>query len=173
VANGLTASACFAEPSDQESDGYGILRTTYGQGSTLFTGSGGSTLTFARRLGIIRVCTLKVRDSPLPLIYAYNTENVAGWGKKLSYCIAFSTDGVMDVTRRYVRDPLKYLERDRAPEAVLLRIMDEIRSMRRSSMSKQDVLRLEGEDMRETKELCGYFIPGLHMKSAKSTPRIL
>ncbi|GAB7353626.1 hypothetical protein MBLNU459_g4041t1 [Dothideomycetes sp. NU459] len=82
-----------------------------------------------------------------PLLYTQ------GWKKRLGYCIAFSADGAMDVTRRYVRNPAKHgLPRTKAAEAALLHIMDEIRSMRRRDMNKTDKFRLEGEDMREDRE---------------------
>lgn len=68
----------------------------------------------------------------------------------------------MDVTRRYVRNPSKYsLERNRAPEAVLLHILNELRAMRRNNMSKQDKFRLQGEDLREEKELHSFFVSSI------------
>jgi peptide-N4-(N-acetyl-beta-glucosaminyl)asparagine amidase len=73
----------------------------------------------------------------------------------------------MDVSRRYVRNSKYALDRTRAPEAVLLHIMDEIRSMRRSNMSKQDKFRLEGEDMRENRELRNYIISSIAQEIAK------
>ncbi len=102
------------------------------------------------------------------------TNRLPGWNKKLAYCIAFSADGAMDVTRRYVRNPSKYaLERTRVPEAVLLHILDEIRAMRRQKLSKQEKFRLEGEDMREDRELRHYIVSSIAAEVSKIRPQDL
>ena len=85
-----------------------------------------------------------------------------GWGKKMSYCIAFSNDGATDVTRRYVHNPVTHgSDRDKAPEEVLLWIINEIRRLRRDRLSKEDRLRLIREDEREERELRSYVVSAL------------
>jgi peptide-N4-(N-acetyl-beta-glucosaminyl)asparagine amidase len=61
-------------------------------------------------------------------------------------------------------------ERSRAPEAVLLYILGEIRNERRKNLSKQDKFRLEGEDMRESIELRHYVAQSIAAELCKIIP---
>lgn len=100
-----------------------------------------------------------------------NTIIQPGWKRKLAYCIAFSSDGAMDVTSRYCQNPSKWsAPRTKTPEAVLLYIMDEIRSLRRRNLEKPEKLRLEKEDTLECQELRHYYISTLIGEVAKLLP---
>lgn len=86
----------------------------------------------------------------------------------MAYCIAFSHDGVTDVTRRYVHNPRTHaLPRERCPEEVLLYILNEIRGKRRDRLNPEDVKRLEKEDRAEERELQLYAMQAAAMEGKK------
>lgn len=77
----------------------------------------------------------------------------AGWKKKMAYCIAFSHDNAVDVTRRYVRPRNSRLPRTKCPEEVLKYILNEIRDKRRANLTPDERKRLEKADRAEQREL--------------------
>ena len=83
------------------------------------------------------------------------------FGYGFYYCIAFSLDGAMNVTRRYVRAPQYQKQRSTCIESTLSWAIDYIRSLRRVGVSKEDRVRLQHRDDEERKELEGYWLESL------------
>ncbi|KAK9469475.1 hypothetical protein V1512DRAFT_256357 [Lipomyces arxii] len=79
-----------------------------------------------------------------------------GWGKKMSYAIAFSVEGAVDVSKKYIRTAKCQLPRKRITEIDLYNTLQRITTQRRAHLppSEQAALQLEDED--EQAELYGY-----------------
>jgi peptide-N4-(N-acetyl-beta-glucosaminyl)asparagine amidase len=104
-----------------------------------------------------------------PNIASLLTYAFIGWQRKIAYCIAFSVDGATDVTPRYVRNFSKWgARRDRTTEAVLVYILAEIRALRRKAMSVKEKFVLQGEDIRENRELRSHIAKALAEELCKS-----
>lgn len=89
---------------------------------------------------------------------AWNSPTIysEGWGKKMSYVVGFSVDGVADVTRRYVRKDQQLLPRNMVPEEQFKEILGSISSDIRQQLPPQEREKLKKEDEEEERELQGY-----------------
>ncbi|KAK7204179.1 peptide-N(4)-(N-acetyl-beta-glucosaminyl)asparagine amidase [Myxozyma melibiosi] len=76
-----------------------------------------------------------------------------GWGKKMSYVIAYSAEGAKDVTARYVRNSLP---RTKISEQKLGQVLQYYTVSRRMHLSQEEQRSLEADDIREVKELVRY-----------------
>ncbi|KAK9368857.1 hypothetical protein V1509DRAFT_563949 [Lipomyces kononenkoae] len=94
-----------------------------------------------------------------------------GWGKKMSYAIAFSADGATDVSRRYIRTEGGQLPRNRIPESELVVILQAITRERRTVLSAGEKADLECEDNAEKLELDSYVSQSTPISTAELRPR--
>lgn len=109
-----------------------------------------------------RSCTRRVsRHPPPPWPSAQPHVLVVVWRKPLSYVIAFSAQGAVDVTRRYVRKAERGNVRDRCPEPVLLYTLGEINVLRQAKLGEAEKARLRLEALQEQQELQRFVVSAL------------
>ncbi|PSN65961.1 hypothetical protein BS50DRAFT_495746 [Corynespora cassiicola Philippines] len=104
-------------------------------------------------------------DKPL----TYTQGKCVEWGVKFSYCIAFSSHGIKDVTTRYVRSTRHTLPRKKSTEAELLRIIDELNEEFQDKLSVDDKKQLNEESAKESRELRYLFISSLVSEICRQT----
>lgn len=91
-----------------------------------------------------------------------------GWGKKMSYVLAFSVEGARDVSRAYTLDwPAMESRRNWVRDDEIQRVMRSITSTRRAHMSAQQIAELEAEDIAEDARLAS----GPHVETTPEQPR--
>ena len=86
-----------------------------------------------------------VRDAPL--LYE------KGWGKKLTYVLAFSVDGIREVTKRYTADYEALIPRRvEVEETFLADLISEMNAVRRSLMEEEECTRAIERDLIEDEQ---------------------
>lgn len=77
-----------------------------------------------------------------------------GWGKKMSYVLAFSIEGAADVSRAYIQDWDAALQRRHGiSETQLKQALDAVTARRRFGLHPDELKRLEAEDAAEARWL--------------------
>ncbi|KAK9454827.1 hypothetical protein V1511DRAFT_369174 [Dipodascopsis uninucleata] len=94
-----------------------------------------------------------------------------GWGKKMSYIIAFSAEGAVDVTSRYVRNTDSQIARNKIPESELIFVLQDITKERRQALPALERETLTSEDALERAELASYSMVPTQATTEELRPR--
>ncbi|KZO96742.1 hypothetical protein CALVIDRAFT_527409 [Calocera viscosa TUFC12733] len=91
-----------------------------------------------------------------------------GWGKKMSYILAFSVEGPRDVSQAYTLDwPAMETRRNWVRNDELQRVMRSVTSIRRAHLTGQQRAELEAQDVAEDARLTA----GPYVEAAPELPR--